>query len=65
MTKKDYELIAKSINLTLLDMATGISRESMDIVITTGSKMANDLSDALQADNPRFDRQRFLAACGV
>lgn len=27
--------------------------------------MALRLADMLQADNPRFDRARFLAACGV
>lgn len=26
---------------------------------------AEDLADLLASDNPRFDRARFLAACGV
>ncbi len=31
----------------------------------TRQKIAAQLADACAADNPRFDRARFLAACGV
>lgn len=52
MTRKDYELIASAIQF-------GIANEGdMRIV-------AYYLAGALLANNPRFDRKRFLAACGI
>jgi hypothetical protein len=29
------------------------------------ARMANTIADMLAGENPRFDRGRFLAACGV
>ena len=62
MTKKDYEAIARIINCvydntSLSDYARGVR--------ATQHVIANQLSDVMQADNPRFDRVRFLKACGV
>lgn len=57
MTKKDYELIAREIkkarNSVLSDSEMGI----LNLLIT-------GLSEALGAENPRFDRTKFFAACG-
>jgi hypothetical protein len=58
MTKKDYVLIARAFALTA------------DINDTTGYKLARYdvarfLAESLALDNPKFDRSRFLAACGV
>lgn len=57
MTRKDYELIAKSIR---------VDRETLDKV---GQKAADvitlGLADQLLSMNHRFDRLRFLEACGV
>ena len=33
--------------------------------IAAGTNIAMDLADRFAADNPRFNRARFLAACGV
>jgi hypothetical protein len=53
MTRKDYVLIAKTINdAYYLD-------DNYKLTI------ARDFADELGLDNPRFDRDRFLAACGV
>ena len=53
MTRKDYELLAGVIGgmtyLNLIDCAT----------------IAHDFADQLEQDNPRFNRNRFLEACGV
>jgi hypothetical protein len=61
MTRKDYQLIAGIIN-----NANYTARKFKD---TSGEGMlehiANELSDELAKDNPRFDRARFLTACGV
>ena len=55
MTRKDYQLIAS----VLKNYATeGIPVDDRDAI-------AYDLADALAADNPRFDRDRFLIAAGV
>jgi uncharacterized membrane protein YjgN (DUF898 family) len=54
MTRKDYNLIAE-----VIANSQGLTR--VGIINTVAERMA----DALQADNPRFDRARFLTACGV
>lgn len=51
MTKKDYELIAGVFARTAWD----------DIA----KSMAVNLAIELEKDNPRFDRAKFLTACGV
>lgn len=57
MTKKDYELIAGAIEY-------GISGND---ILPDGDIMAiiTSIARALQADNPHFDRQKFLKACGL
>jgi hypothetical protein len=56
MTRKDYELIA--------GVFAGIA-EIIDINETVGADIAQRLADALEEENPRFNRARFLSACGV
>lgn len=57
MTRKDYELIAKVINRNAVSLT-----ESAFIDF---ARMAEDLATELETENPRFDRQRFLTACGL
>lgn len=65
MTRKDYELIADAIKDELGEYADvpgmGIdnSNERSAIVST-----ARAIADRLGEDNPNFDRERFLSACG-
>jgi capsule polysaccharide export protein KpsE/RkpR len=59
MTRKDYQLIAEVIR-----------EQGADLVYQNSEKARHDLTahalaDALALDNPRFDRARFLTACGV
>lgn len=50
MTKKDFELIARTIaRLPLAPQDIGI--------------IADDFADALRSTNPAFNKDRFLAAC--
>ena len=60
MTRKDYELISKvlynSAQATSVNPFTGK---------TLYDSLVEDFADALAGDNPRFDRARFLDACGV
>lgn len=67
MTRKDFELIAAALRASqpipkheayALDHYELIARD-------TYVNAANSLADALRTTNPRFDRERFLMACGV
>lgn len=53
MTKQDFELIADIVRHWLVDYP---DRQKAT---------ANAFADVLQRTNPRFDRARFLKACGV
>lgn len=53
MSKKDYELIAKTLRLS--NKADNIYYKSM----------VNDFAVALKTTNIRFDMNKFLTACGI
>lgn len=64
MTRKDYELIAA----VLADYAPkglGFINSEREAQIGQWLDMVDDMADALAKDNPRFDKDRFLRACGV
>ncbi len=52
MTKKDYKLIAKVI-------------EDVNKRKATGFRIVKLFADEFRAENARFDREKFYAACGV
>jgi hypothetical protein len=56
MTRKDYELITDV--LEELFMGHPDWQRS-------GSQVAHKFADRLAQTNPKFDKQRFLKACGV
>lgn len=64
MTRKDYVKLAAVVNESLaINPKIDASfvrgwREGIEV-------LANKLADVLQADNERFDRARFLYACGI
>ena len=60
MTKKDYIAIAKVINhVQRANIAGDISTKNV------AQNIAYGIADVMQSDNPNFDRNRFLLACGV
>jgi hypothetical protein len=59
MTRKDYVMIAEIFKSNREEFIKG---EDGYTVIEI---MAHQIANGLQADNPRFDRARFLTACGV
>ena len=67
MTRKDYVMIAETIRELLAD----IDRESPGMrEVLRGERMgvasvARRLAEQLRQDNPRFDRTRFIEACGL
>ncbi len=60
MTRKDYILIAAAIKAA----ATEYPDERPDAK-QQQEDVAFSIAEALASDNPRFDRERFLKACGV
>lgn len=62
MTRKDYELIAKAIYGSLIQSK---SLDWQDLYAEQHRITARHIANALERTNPRFDRERFLTACGV
>lgn len=60
MTRKDYVLIADSIKASR-DNWEGFTAEAQEAI----DGLARGLASKLAGENDRFDRERFLAACGV
>jgi len=61
MTRKDYVIIAETIaNLREQQKDSGPFTNNPSL-----KDVAEELAHALGEDNPRFDRARFLDACGV
>lgn len=64
MTKKDYEKFAAMmrthicVNVEPADQWEAGYDSAM-------REVANSLASVFQRDNPRFDRERFLKACGI
>ena len=56
MTKKDYELIASALNNTYLGHKEWVR---------TLEQIAGTLADTLAEHNPKFNRNKFLTACGI
>lgn len=71
MSKKDYERIAAEVRFSLKPTCP---EDYMHSARTVGfydgrqaalHELANNLAQELGRDNPRFDRARFLKACGI
>jgi hypothetical protein len=54
MTKKDYQLIASA-----FFEFSSVALEGI------GENIAKALADKLAQENPKFDRSRFMEACGI
>ncbi len=66
MTKKDYELIARSIAESFKDSRDfGGGRVAADAMREIAYHIVSNLASAMAHDNPRFDSARFMKACGV
>lgn len=63
MTRKDYIAIARVISdAALIQCGT---QSEVELQAGVRRRIAHELSDILAKDNPRFDRERFLKACGI
>ena len=63
MTRKDYIAIAAALNDTLLIDCPSV--EFLNGAKAAAISASGRIADVLARDNPRFDRERFLTACGV
>ena len=57
MTKKDFELIAGVIEKS--------DQTVMPVCVQSKVRIATFFAQALTGTNPRFDKARFLKACGI
>ena len=55
MTRKDYILIANNIK--------GVMPEEQNPQYIEWYKWVQQMADELEAENPRFDRSKFIKAC--
>ena len=60
MTRKDYQLIAEVLK-SGMENWKGWDEKPEEVLAGTARSLATQLAK----DNPRFDRARFLTACGV
>jgi len=60
-SKKDYIEIAKVINNHLFDDVRNDKRLLSNMVIAS---VVSELCTYFEKDNPNFDRERFISACG-
>jgi len=66
MTKKDYILLARVLNedKSRLETDANISANTQAAALTELSIITGKIAYTLQQDNPRFNRAKFLQACG-
>ena len=62
MTKKDYVLIARAINFTRFELRQHLSNKEMGAGV---DRVVEELVKELQNENPRFNRSKFIEACGL
>lgn len=65
MTHKDYQFIAAAFAASRSDVVTKEPDEAHADMLDGIDLVAEHVADALARDNTRFDRQKFLDACGV
>jgi hypothetical protein len=61
MTKKDYIVIAKTLNKLVKGVEQDFSKHHMGVI----RELVNNLSNKFQADNPQFNKKIFWKACGL
>jgi hypothetical protein len=57
MTRKQFEMLA--------EIVRRVDLNEYAYQDTIRKRIANTIADELDKENPRFDRRKFLTACGV
>lgn len=72
MSKKDYQAIARALHALRVDEQVdpdalaadrGARLVDVEVLAIAADLAAEAIADVLAADNPRFDRARFIEAC--
>lgn len=61
MTKKDYELIARWLKYTMYDDG----QVNTELEVAGIEQVCENLAIAFEQNNPKFNRSKFLKACGL
>jgi len=62
VTKQHFELVARILHAAYPIEATDITKA---VIEDTRRGIVYDFANAFAEENPRFDRDRFLRACGI
>ena len=65
MTRKDYVAIAKAINDAMAHERRICPQDALAQSEHICRALAGNIANTVARDNPRFDRERFLKACGI
>lgn len=65
MSKRDYEAIAAIIKARRDGAEQVTNRDIRFTTAFTAAGVAREMADHFSATNPRFDRDKFLKACGL
>lgn len=68
MTRKDYELVAMSLRITIeaaRGMNNGPISDTYGYAAWAAELAAKGLATSFAMDNPRFNKDKFLTACGI
>ena len=66
MTRKDYKALAKAIaNAKAREIDLGATGRDLAIVGFALESVVREIATVLAEDNPRFDRDKFITACGL
>lgn len=64
MSRKHYEMIASDIKTSVVTAAF-TTTENYSTAVRVLTELAESLAVTFEGDNPNFDPNRFLIACGV
>lgn len=66
MTKKHFEMVAKVLNNRAIAITnSGANNQEKHYALFELRNTMYNFSDEFEAENPRFDRQKFVEACNV
>jgi hypothetical protein len=65
VTRKHFQKIAAVLHSIRKFEVEDIERSSIDVRVVRFSSVVDALAGVLADSNPRFDRDRFLEACGI
>ena len=65
MTRRDYVRIAEALRRARFGLTSEWQGQARIMALRGWRESAAEIADSLASENPRFDRARFYAACGM